>query len=467
MKLPPEVAGFDSASAMVVAIARFLHGRDTPPLGKPAMRALRPVAVAASRLPVRVRESIYSVFSGAEGRHEKDIAALDLESISASITGLYPRRRFPAVMIGSSGGALVHLCAALGAPWLPQTVLLPVRQRGISPDEPMRAAHAFDATARALLDGNPGLVLHHMHDPNQDRLTLRRMAYFRVKRTTLGPAYEKFLTDTLEPGGVIVLAECGQRWPTTRIGDRHVFQFGAIGGMPPEEYREGGARVADYLRRYRAGVSRWQAPPADGDSPEAEWGFEPALRDDISAFAERHGYRVRRLVFGEPEDLSPLVADLYRWWYRQRGLDADRLFIDSFMLLDPWWTLRTGAVPYWTAFPVQPSLNGLHRYLDRADPYDFLQLALFCHGVDSVGIATAQQWRELLRRARVDGAFAGVSPDRYPSDLRTFFGFQRALRAVPHRYPIPDPLPLEVIESFLREHSAQYPHVRATLSDHP
>ena len=28
----------------------------------------------------------------------------------------------------------------------------------------------------------------------------------------------------------IVLAESGQRWPTTRIDERHAFQFGAVGG---------------------------------------------------------------------------------------------------------------------------------------------------------------------------------------------------------------------------------------------
>jgi pimeloyl-ACP methyl ester carboxylesterase len=47
-----------------------------------------------------------------------------------------------AVAIGSSGGALTHLYAALGIPWLPQTLLLPVRQRGLPPDLPRRAAHA-------------------------------------------------------------------------------------------------------------------------------------------------------------------------------------------------------------------------------------------------------------------------------------------------------------------------------------
>ncbi|WP_247663617.1 hypothetical protein [Micromonospora sp. U21] len=451
MKLPREIAGFDSASAMVVALARFLHGRDTPPLGKPALRVLRPAAMVAARLPLRSREWIYSVFSGAEGRPESDITGIDIDTVAESVAALYPRRRYPAVVIGSSSGALIHLCAATGVPWLPQTLLLPVRQRRVSPDDPMRAAHAFESTARALLDRNPDLVLHHMHDPNQDRLTLRQMAYFRVKRTRLGRAYEEFLTNTLEPGGIILTAECGQRWPTTRIGERHLFQFGAVGGMSPQEYRDGGPRVADYLRRYGASVRSWQAPPADAESPEAEWGFEPALRDDIAAFADHNGYRLMRLVFDEPEDLSPVIADLFRWWHRQRGLPADRLLIDSFMLLDPWWTLRTGAVPYWTTFPVQPSLEAVHRYLDSGDEYDYLHLGLFCHGVDSVGTASADKWRGLLRRAHVAGTFAGVSPNRYPNDPAVFFNYQHAIRAIPARHPMPKPLSLATFEMFMRK----------------
>jgi len=104
------------------------------------------------------------------------------------------------------------------------------------------------------------------------------MAYFRVKRRRLGPAYERFLNDHLEPGGLIIVAECGKRWPVTHLGDRHLFQFGAVGGIPPAEYRDGSDRAADYLRRYRTGKAGWTAPPADGDAPEAEWGFERCAR---------------------------------------------------------------------------------------------------------------------------------------------------------------------------------------------
>ncbi|MEV1290063.1 hypothetical protein [Micromonospora sp. NPDC049679] len=444
---------------MAIATARFLHGRDTPPLGRPSARALLPLAIAANRLPIGLRETIYSVASGAEARPPGRLAAVDIEDIAAAIVRLYPQRRYPAVVLGSSNGALVHLCAALGIAWLPQTLLLPLRQRHVPPDEPMRAVHAFNDTARALLTRNPDLVLHHMHDPNQDRLTSHRMAYFRVKRTRLGPAYERFLTNTLDTGAVLFLAECTRRWPTTQVSERHVFQFGAVGGLEPHQYRDGDPRVAAYLRRYGIPRTRWEAPPSDGESPEAEWGFEPALRDDVIAFARRHGYQVRRLIFNDPEALSPLVADLYRWWYAERGMPSNRLLIESFILLEPRWTLLTGCVPYWSVFPVQHSAEALARYLDESDTYDFLHLMLFCHGVESVGLTTVDQWRTLLQRARVTGMFAGVDIRRYPSDLAAVFSYQRALRAIPARYPIPEPLPLHMFDTFFAQHGHRYPNV--------
>ncbi|MFG2057548.1 hypothetical protein ACGFI9_26360 [Micromonospora sp. NPDC048930] len=454
------MAAFDSASAMVVATARYLHHRGTPPLGSPAGRLLRPLAVAANRLPVRLRETIYRLASGAEARPAAHLAALDIEDVAAAIAGLYPQRRYPAVAVGSSSGALVHLCAALGMAWLPQTLLLPLRQRQVPPDDPMRAVHAFDATAQALLAHNPHFVLHHMHDPNQDRLTSQRMAYFRVKRTRLGPAYERFLTQRLDAGGVLLLAECTRRWPTTRVGERHVFQFGAVGGLQPSQYHEGDPRIAAYLRGYGIEQTRWEAPAPDGESPEAEWGFEPALRDHARAFARRHGYQVRRLIFDDPEDLSPLIADLYRWWYRRRGLPADRLLVESFMLVEPWWALRTGCVPYWSTFPVQPSADALTRYLQQSDAYDYLHLMLFSHGVESVGLASVDRWKAVLDHARVAGSFAGVDPDRYPRDLATFFRYQSALRAIPARHPIPEPLSLTELDRFFAQHGHRHPAVR-------
>jgi hypothetical protein len=60
---------------------------------------------------------------------------------------------------------------------------------------------------RSLVEGNPGLALHHMHDPVQDRLMIARMAYFRVKFLRLPRPYRAFLAHCLAPGGTVVLVD--------------------------------------------------------------------------------------------------------------------------------------------------------------------------------------------------------------------------------------------------------------------
>jgi hypothetical protein len=162
------VADFDSASAMVQANARFLHGEDFPGLG--LSRRLEPLAIGVNYLPRPVRRLIYTHSGAAEAISPARLGEIRAEEVSRWATDLYPQRTFPAIALGSSNGALVHLYAALGIPWLPQTVLIPVRQSAFGPDEAQKAMQFGAAHAPALLDANPELQLHHMHDPNQDRL---------------------------------------------------------------------------------------------------------------------------------------------------------------------------------------------------------------------------------------------------------------------------------------------------------
>jgi hypothetical protein len=81
---------------------------------------------------------VYSVGGMTEAVPAKDAGSIDVEGISRWITSLFPARPFPAAFVGSSNGALVHVAAALGAPWLPQTFMCPVRQVGIDPDDPQQ-----------------------------------------------------------------------------------------------------------------------------------------------------------------------------------------------------------------------------------------------------------------------------------------------------------------------------------------
>lgn len=455
MRTPAYIADFDSASGMLRALARFLHGKDFPAVGTP--RPLWPIMASVNALPKGAREAIY-VWSGWwEAIPPERIDEVRAEEMARWAVSLYPRRTYPAAMIGSSDGAAVHLCAALGIPWLPQTFLIPVRQTGIALDEPRQALEWGKHPGRRLLVANPDLQLHHMHDVNQDRSMLQKMTYFRVKRLGLGEVYTRFLEEALPPGATLFLLECEQRWPTTLVGERQVFQHGAVGGLAPDEYLHGSPRVAEYLQRHGAPLRRWDSPEPDAERPEAEWGFEPALRDDVERLARRRGYRVRRIVFEAPGQPSSLVADLYRWWYRRRRIPADRLLVESFILVEPWWALRTGSVPFWMTFNVESSAESLERYLDGAQPFDEILLTLFANGTEGVGLAPIERWRAILSRAGTRGRFVGVDERAFPRDFAVFVRFHRAMRRVPGLVPMPEPLALPDLDAFLHEAADRYP----------
>ncbi len=449
------IVNFDSAAAMLRATARFLEGKDFPGAGmSPPLPIL---GTAVNALPRSVKQTLYKWGGWGEAIRPRDLARVDAEDLAGWVVKQYPQGRYPVVAIGSSSGALVHLCAALRIPWLPQTFLIGVREHRVHPDEPRDALEAAKEPARALLHANPHLQLHHMHDPNQDRLMIQHMMYFRVKRMRLGHQFESFLNERLTPGGTILVAQCRQSWPTTQMGDRHIFQMGAVGGVASDEIFSGSDRISAFLERQGSHRLEWDPPDADEDRPEAEWGFEPALEDDIERFARAAGYRVRRLSFDEPDDLSPFVADLYRFWYRSRGMPGNRLLVESFVVLDPYWALRTGSVPLWMKFNVDSDAESVEEYLDGAEPYDEINMMLFSHGVDSVGLAPIDRWRPILRRATSQGRFIGVDEKTYPRDFGVFTSYTRELqRRIEARHPLPRPLELADVDEFYSGSRGRY-----------
>lgn len=226
MQAADYVADFDSASAMLRATAAGIRREDFASLGVDSPLEL--VAGLVNRLPDMLKEQVY-IWAGAhEAVDPGTLDQLDEQAVARAFVAEYPQRTYSAIMIGSSNGAAVHLATALDAPWLPQTWFVPVRRDGVHPDEPLDDLEWSREPARRLLDANPDLQLHHMHDPNQDRLMVQRMTYFRVKRRTLGEAYERFLLDHLEPGGDdpprrdrgAVAGDPGQRAPRLPAG-RH------------------------------------------------------------------------------------------------------------------------------------------------------------------------------------------------------------------------------------------------------
>lgn len=260
MSIPSFIASFDSAAGMALANAHALRGEDFDALGQ--SKAMKPAVKSVRWLPRKIREGIFTVSGATETISPRRVNRLDFDEVGEWLSEEYPPGPFQAVAIGSSSGALTHLYTALGIPWLPQTTLVPVRQR-VHPDDPKGALDRGRKYGRKMMKAYPDLQLHHMHDANQDRMMVRALTYFRVKRRALGADYERFLTDRLPPGGTIFVAECRSTWddPPHRWRDH---------GIEPGQQRDEQLRPGmGHPERVRDGsgavpAERWDEPVGDG-----------------------------------------------------------------------------------------------------------------------------------------------------------------------------------------------------------
>jgi hypothetical protein len=439
---------FDSSVNTVRADASFLRGKDHPAMSVgPGSRVL---ARAVTTPPDRVRAAAYRVTGFAQGVPLDRVRRLRVDDLDEWVVRQYGEGPFPVVLVGSPSGGALHLAAALRAPFLPQTTLTSVRDLATHSDDPAGAMAALAPTTNLIAGNNPRVAVYHMHDPAQDRPMLEAMAYMRLKRLALGPVYERFLSRHLAPGGAVLQVECTRDWPVKTVGERAYFQFGCLGGLSEQEYHRPGERVAEYLAREGSPTRSWEPPKPDNRRPEAEWGFDGELGEDVIRVAGEQGFQVRRMVSGEPEEQSPFVADLYRWWYHQLGRPTDRLLVESYVQWDPMWVLRIGSVPFWLRFNMEPDFAALRDYLEATDPYDTIHLNLFSQGIDSPGVVPAERWEELLgRHALHEGGLIGVDRDAYPLDLGSTLRYQKAFEAIPARHPVPEPLRLDQVDRFV------------------
>src|SRR4029453_2796593 len=130
------VAAFDSASVLHAATVAALNGQPFPHLGGSALAGL--AVRAAIQLPWALLRGVYTRIGASEGISPKRLGDVNLAAVAESFANPYPRRRYPAILLGSSNGALTHLRAAMQVPWLPGTVLVPVAHVG-DPDRPEQA----------------------------------------------------------------------------------------------------------------------------------------------------------------------------------------------------------------------------------------------------------------------------------------------------------------------------------------
>ncbi len=311
--------------------------------------------------------------------------------------------------------------------------------------------------AKIILAGNPDLQLHQMHDPVQDRLMVSQMGYFRLKRRNLGRTYRQFLENCLAPGGTIWLCDCSLSWPVTHVGPQHYFQVGGLGDVSPQEYLQGSSRVEEFLSRHRSQLRCWKHAPIDANLPEAEWGFLPELGEDVQRFAAERGFRVKRIIFDHPENLSAPVADLHQWWYNCRGFASSRLLIECFAYCQPYIALRTRTIPLWVAFNTEKSLTTAEDYVSRRDPFAEIYVMLFSNVVKGIGLTPINRWQAILDRAQKKSAWIGTNPAQFPTDIGSFVRFHADLKKqmTDHLDP-PLSLSLAELEEFFKEHASQY-----------
>ncbi|WP_054686835.1 hypothetical protein [Pantoea stewartii] len=453
MSKPPKgIARFDSAATMLLALASAL--RDEPLTRSSSM--LDRLLPSLDRLPSRLREWGHAISGQADGISPKQAGELDVEGIAEWMVSAYPQREYPAAFIGASNGALVHLAAAMGTPWLPQTFLCPVRVEPSDPDDAQAGFEQGKAVAAALLATWPRLAVHHRQDPSQDRLLLENMQAFRLKLRDMPLAFNEFLLGGLPAGGTLFINHCTRQWPVTRTSDRSFFQFGAPGGATESEYLQGGPRVAEYLARAGVDRARWTPPAITDHVPEAEWGLDGYLISPLKKLAEAQRWTLMEIRYEQPEALSFVVAEIYRDWYLAAGVLPTRLTVDSFILLDPWCSMQQQAIPFWLMFPSAASADALQRFLEKQPPFRYIDMLLYSQGADSIGLADIARWQQLLTFAKDEGALVGVDETRFPHDVTSVSQFDAALRERAPLLPAPPPLTVGTAIAGIQRYGARH-----------
>ena len=216
----------------------------------------------------------------------------------------------------------------------------------------------------------------------------------------------------------------------------------AYGGLEPEDYARGR-----------------HAPRADETSPEAEWGTAPGFERSVRDWATASGHPVVEVGAEDPQELALRIASMVADRHRASGLNRPRLVIDQFICSQPWHTLRTGAVPLWTVFPVQRCAQAAERWVREHGPFERVDVALFDHGVRSEGLAPVGRWQALAAAGERPGSLLGQRADRFPADFASLARMTPAFRRLPDGPPWAA-LPMDVLAD-LRGHCEVTGTVRA------
>jgi hypothetical protein len=107
-------------------------------------------------------------------------------------------------------------------------------------------------------------------------------------------------------------------------------------------------------------------------------------------------------------------------------------------------------------FNTEGSFSALQSYLTTR-VFEEIYATLFSHGVDSIGLPTAAEWRGLIEQGSARSKFIGVDLNAFPRDFSVYARYHDALlQTIDQRYGLPPPLPLAQLDQFLQRNAHRY-----------
>ncbi len=442
---PGYLALHDSATGMFLALANFHRGESFEGIG--GIPTSKIYSKLVNALPTGIRQKLYTLGAEYSAYSYKRIKHIRANEIKKWICSSYPKKKYPAIAVGSCNGALVHFATAMGIPWLPQTFLIPVHKGKSFPlNKPRETMEWGKKVGAAFLENNKDWQLHHMMDPVQDRLRVKKIAYFRIKCQSLGSIYSEFINENLAPGGKILIYDCNLSWPVLEVDGSHFFQVGGLGALSPADYYKDGTEGE--LNNLLEG---WSPLRSTNTAPEAEWGTTKSFLDSINNFSEKNKIEAVKISFDHPQDIAGPVADVFQKWYVQNGVHPEKLLLESFNIIAPLKTIQKRCIPYWMFFNVHTAKSRFEVFIENRPRLREAFIMALSHGKKSTGYITAQEWKELLQQFE-KGEMIGTKLEKYPVDLGVYSRYSRDLdKAIPENYPLLPPLKVPEAIELLKE----------------
>src|SRR5512139_3572022 len=248
-----------SSPVCVRSVAAALHGQwlDVYGLSRGQRLGLR----AISTLGPRVVRAVVERNQRGVGLDPHLASAIDVEAAAQQHIDEYDGLDgpFDAILVGAPNGGVAHLANALGAPFLSQHFVFSFRGNGATDDVAAYQRHGA-SLAGPILARNPHVAVINHYDPVHDRWLISSLNHIRLKLLSLPEAYRRFISARLRPGGTLVFVDCTSTWRQYRIGPRHTFQVGGLGGLSDQSFLE-----------------RWPLDFPLEEQSESEWGALPEL----------------------------------------------------------------------------------------------------------------------------------------------------------------------------------------------